>query len=238
MAGMWGQVRRADANSPTNSARLHRRTSVHGMGQAAMGKSRSGAQRRLRRELYAFRLSKNLSSWPAPDSHRAGRQPNRFSCRAKHLVPRSGADDGRPFTKDLPTTWWGESVGHWDGDTLVIETTNMNGYIKVDTIGHPLSNQARLTQTFKRIDFGHMEHTFTVEQRSEDLHQTLDGHESLDDKAVRRSDHGILLRGEQRRLEYDGTIVRWKVPKRLIIICWACSLDPSLQRRGGSAEAR
>jgi hypothetical protein len=39
-----------------------------------------------------------------------------------HLVPT----DGRPFTKDLPSSWFGESVGHWEGDTLVIDTVNMN----------------------------------------------------------------------------------------------------------------
>jgi hypothetical protein len=39
----------------------------------------------------------------------------------------------------------------------------MNGYIKVDTIGHPLSSQATFTQTFRRVNFGTIEHTFTVE---------------------------------------------------------------------------
>jgi hypothetical protein len=76
-----------------------------------------------------------------------------------HLVPT----DGRPFQKDLPPTWFGESVGRWDGDTLIIETTNINGYAKVDTIGHPLSSQAKITQTYKRVNFGTIEHTFTVE---------------------------------------------------------------------------
>lgn len=76
-----------------------------------------------------------------------------------HIIPT----DGRPFDKELPPTWFGESVGHWEGDTLVIETRNINGYPKVDTIGHPLSNQARLVQTFKRVDFGHIEHTFTYD---------------------------------------------------------------------------
>jgi hypothetical protein len=75
-----------------------------------------------------------------------------------HIVPT----DGRPFTKDLPASWFGESVGHWDGETLVVETVNVNGYTRVDTIGHPLSARARITQTFKRVDFNTIEHTFTV----------------------------------------------------------------------------
>jgi hypothetical protein len=76
-----------------------------------------------------------------------------------HIVPT----DGRSFTKDLPPSWFGESIGRWDGDTLVIETRNINGYAKIDTIGHPLSNQAKITQTYKRVNFGTIEHTFTVD---------------------------------------------------------------------------
>ena len=76
-----------------------------------------------------------------------------------HIVPI----DGRPFTPDLPPSWFGESIGRWDGDTLIIETRNTNGYAKVDTIGHPFSEQLKITQTFKRTNFGTIEHTFTVD---------------------------------------------------------------------------
>ena len=76
-----------------------------------------------------------------------------------HIVPT----DGRAFTPDLPASWYGESIGRWDGDTLIIETRNMNGYIKLDTAGHPLSDQAKLTQTYKRPNFGTIEHTMTVD---------------------------------------------------------------------------
>jgi len=75
-----------------------------------------------------------------------------------HIVPT----DGRPFTKDLPPSWFGESVGRWDGDTLVVETVNLNGYTRVDTAGHPMSARARITQTFRRVNFGTIEHTFTL----------------------------------------------------------------------------
>ena len=75
-----------------------------------------------------------------------------------HVIPT----DGRAFTADLPRSWFGESVGHWEGDTLVVETVNLNGYTRVDTIGHPLSARARITQTFRRVNFGTIEHTFTL----------------------------------------------------------------------------
>jgi hypothetical protein len=71
--------------------------------------------------------------------------------------------DGRGFTPGLPSSWFGESIGRWEGDTLTIETRNINGYAKIDTIGHPISNQAKITQTYKRVNFGTIEHTFTVD---------------------------------------------------------------------------
>jgi hypothetical protein len=76
-----------------------------------------------------------------------------------HIVPI----DGRGFTQGLPSSWFGESIGRWDGDTLIIETRNINGWARIDTIGHPISNQAKITQTYKRLNFGSIEHTFTVD---------------------------------------------------------------------------
>ena len=57
--------------------------------------------------------------------------------------------DGRPPRKIDPT-WAGESVGHWEGDTLVIETTNFNEKTRLDTRGHPHSTQLHVTQKFSR----------------------------------------------------------------------------------------
>jgi len=63
---------------------------------------------------------------------------------------------------DLPETWNGTSVGHWDGDTLVIETAGFNGYTKLDTAGHPHSTELKLTNTFTRTDATTLTHTVTV----------------------------------------------------------------------------
>ena len=48
--------------------------------------------------------------------------------------------EGFEWPADLPPTWNGLSVGHWEGDTLVIETDRFNGYTKLDTSGHPHSS--------------------------------------------------------------------------------------------------
>ncbi len=63
---------------------------------------------------------------------------------------------------DLPETWNGTSTGHWEGDTLIIETTGFNGYTKLDTAGHPHSVELKLVNTFTRTDAATLTHTVTV----------------------------------------------------------------------------
>ena len=70
--------------------------------------------------------------------------------------------DGRPHGKGIPT-WFGDSVGHWEGDTLVIDTVNFNGKTRLDTVGHPHSDQLHLIQRFSRPDFGHIAYEVTVD---------------------------------------------------------------------------
>ena len=76
-----------------------------------------------------------------------------------HMIPT----DGRSHDPDFPTSWWGDSIGHWEDDTLVVVTKNLNGYTKVDTIGHPMSSLATIIQTFTRVDVVTIEHTFTLD---------------------------------------------------------------------------
>jgi hypothetical protein len=70
--------------------------------------------------------------------------------------------DGRPHRKGEPT-WFGDSVAHWEGDTLVIDTVNFNGRTRLDTIGHPHSDQLHLVQRFSRPDLGHITHEMIID---------------------------------------------------------------------------
>lgn len=71
--------------------------------------------------------------------------------------------DGRPLPEVIEPTWLGYSIGHWDGDTFVIETTGFRDGGWLDTLkGRPHSNALRVTERFRRIDFGHMELTITI----------------------------------------------------------------------------
>ena len=75
-----------------------------------------------------------------------------------HWVPTNGMK----WPADLPPSWNGLSTGHWEGDTLIIETTGFNGYTRLDTAGHPHSKQLKLINTFTRIDARTILHTVTV----------------------------------------------------------------------------
>jgi len=71
--------------------------------------------------------------------------------------------EGLAHRKDWPATWFGDSRGRWEGDALVIDVVNLNGYAKLGTIGHPMSEQAHLIMTFTRPDMGHMGFKWVVE---------------------------------------------------------------------------
>ena len=55
------------------------------------------------------------------------------------------------------------SVGHWEGDTLVVDSTGFNDKTRLDTIGHPHSDQLHVIQRFSRADPMHLSYEVTVE---------------------------------------------------------------------------
>jgi hypothetical protein len=65
--------------------------------------------------------------------------------------------DGRALPKDPNPTWVGYSVGQWEGDTLVVTTAGFNDKTWLDMVGHPHSERLRVTEKFRRSDFGHMQ---------------------------------------------------------------------------------
>lgn len=69
--------------------------------------------------------------------------------------------DGREHRKGVPT-WFGDSVGKWEGDTLVVDTSNFNGRTRLDTVGHPHSDQLHVAERFTRTDAGHIAYEVTI----------------------------------------------------------------------------
>jgi len=71
--------------------------------------------------------------------------------------------DGRPFPEDPNPTWNGYSVGHWEGETLVVETRGFRDNLWIDTWGSPMSDVAKVTEEFRRRNFGAMEIKLTID---------------------------------------------------------------------------
>jgi len=72
--------------------------------------------------------------------------------------------DGRALPNNDPTPWWyGYSVGHWDGDTLVVETTGFRDDVWLDVEGSPLTSTGKMTERWRRLKFGLMQIDITIE---------------------------------------------------------------------------
>jgi hypothetical protein len=71
--------------------------------------------------------------------------------------------DGRALPKDPNPTWMGYSVGHWEGDTLVVESNGFNGKAWLSFQGNPITDALHVTERIRRRDFGHMDIQITID---------------------------------------------------------------------------
>lgn len=78
-------------------------------------------------------------------------------------VHRTIFTDGRPLLKDPNPSWMGYSVGHWEGDTMVVETNGFNDRGWLDIEGHPHTEALKITERYRRRDFGHMDLEVTID---------------------------------------------------------------------------
>ena len=77
---------------------------------------------------------------------------------------RQIAMDGRPLPNNDPEPWWyGYSVGRWEGDTLVVETIGFRDDVWLDVEGSPLTSTGKMTERFRRANFGNLEIEVTIE---------------------------------------------------------------------------
>ena len=71
--------------------------------------------------------------------------------------------DGRGHPDDLEASWYGHSIGHWEGDTLVIETVGFNDRFWFDFVGHPHTEQLHTVERYTRRDLGTLLEEVTIE---------------------------------------------------------------------------
>jgi hypothetical protein len=72
--------------------------------------------------------------------------------------------DGRPLPNNDPQPWWyGYSVGRWEGDTLVVETTGVKGDGWHDINGSPQTEAVRFTERYRRLNYGTLKIDVTID---------------------------------------------------------------------------
>ena len=72
--------------------------------------------------------------------------------------------DGRVHNFDVePESWTGQSIGKWEGDTLVVQTIGFKDQGWIDEEGTPVTNAARLTERLRRLNYGTLEVEITVD---------------------------------------------------------------------------
>src|SRR5579862_3749108 len=71
--------------------------------------------------------------------------------------------DGRKLPKDNSPSWFGYSVGKWEGDALVVDTVGFNDKSWLDVMGHPHSEALHLTERYRRRDLGHLDVETTID---------------------------------------------------------------------------
>jgi hypothetical protein len=71
--------------------------------------------------------------------------------------------DGRPHPKEVDPTWFGHSIGRWEGDTLVIDTVGFNDKFWFDRKGTPHTDQLHTTERWTRPNMGTLVNTVTID---------------------------------------------------------------------------
>src|SRR5665213_1761493 len=71
--------------------------------------------------------------------------------------------DGRGHPKDPNPSWYGDSTGKWDGNTLVVDSIGFNDKFWFDFAGHPHTEKLHVTERYTRPDAGHLDYRVTID---------------------------------------------------------------------------
>jgi len=111
--------------------------------------------------------------------------------------------DGRPLPEDPFPMYSGYSTGHWERDTLVVESNGFRDDQWLDMSGSPLSDAARVTERFRRVNYGTLEIDVTVDDPkayTEPWTVTLEQRIVLDTELIEE----ICLENEQDTRLFEG----------------------------------
>jgi hypothetical protein len=71
--------------------------------------------------------------------------------------------DGRGHPDDPDPTWYGHSIGKWDGDTLVVDSVGFNDKFWFDFAGHPHTEKLHITERYRRTDYSHLDFEVVID---------------------------------------------------------------------------
>jgi hypothetical protein len=71
--------------------------------------------------------------------------------------------DGRQHSSDPNPSWYGESIGRWDGDTLVVDSIGFNDKSWFDFAGHPHTEQMHVVERYTRPNLGQLNYDITID---------------------------------------------------------------------------
>ena len=71
--------------------------------------------------------------------------------------------DGRKHPQDPDPTWYGHSIGRWEGDTLVVDTVGLNDKFWLDSAGTPHTEQLHLIERYTRTDYNTLKRVVTID---------------------------------------------------------------------------
>lgn len=90
--------------------------------------------------------------------------------------------DGRKHPADPDPSWYGHSIGSWDGDTLVIDSVGFNDKFWFDFAGHPHTEQLHVVERFHRPDLTHLDYEAIInDPGAYTAPFTMYGHSTLQD---------------------------------------------------------
>jgi hypothetical protein len=68
-----------------------------------------------------------------------------------------------PDPSDLDPSWMGDSIGHWEGNTLVVDTVGLTDKSWLDQVGHPHSDALHVVERIRRIDRDTLEDNLVID---------------------------------------------------------------------------
>ena len=69
----------------------------------------------------------------------------------------------REHNNDTGPSWMGDSIGKWEGDTFVVDTTGFNDKTRLDRVGHPHSEALHVIERFRRTRHDNLQLEITIE---------------------------------------------------------------------------